>query len=109
MTEYTPPPPKALTGPQGRSYDERKKAEELTRAENNRRTKQSYRLRDKPGQGHASTQGWKGNGEWKGPDSTGPTRDMPPVKLGLKKPVNGEPCDVVSLAEYKQKREEKKQ
>lgn len=86
-----------------RSYEERKRAEEEARKRNNQSTASSYKLRGRA-TGHAKQQ------HWKGPDSTGPTRDMQPVKLQLKGQPKGEPCNVVSLSEYKQeKHEEKKQ
>ena len=90
-----------------RSFEERKRAEEEARKRNNQSTKQSYRLRERPGSGHARHQGWKHPPM---PDTGGkPTRDMPPVPVKLRGQAAGEPCEIVSLSEFKHKQQEKKQ
>lgn len=90
-SDYRSPPPKP---PVYRTYAERKAAEEKIRAERNRQIHREYRLPPKPAPG----KGTFDKPRDPIPSAGGvPTRDMTPVRIPLKRKIEGEFADVIPI------------
>ena len=100
MGEYTPPPPKPPRPPAYKSYAERKAAEEKIRANANKQTHQDYKLPPVPPPG--KHEGYRPRPD-PIPSADGtPTRDMEPVKIPLKRKIQGEYADVLPFTRKKE-------